>query len=102
MPTQYRTVREAVRKLDPNLKLDDPAFDVAVVLLSGLYVGPNVRKIARFAHLPRPFVAEVGRRLRANGVWRGHKIEAGWFEKNGAYAFWLDVTVGLGYLERAA
>jgi len=102
MPTQYRTIRETVRKLDPNLKTDDPAFDVAVVLLSGLYVGPNGQKIARFARLSRAFVGEVARRLRANGVWRGHKIAADWFEKNGVYAFWLDVTVGLGLLERTA
>ena len=71
------------------------------ILLSGLYVGLNARKIARFASLPYVFVATITRRLRANGIWQGDKITSDWLDKKtGGCAFWLDAAVGAGYLER--
>lgn len=100
---RYRQIERAIHKMDRNLKPSDSAYQVAMILLVGLYVGPNIRKVTRFTDLPWRFVAEVGRRLRANGVWQGRKIVADWFDKKaGGCAFWLDVNVGLGYMQRTA
>jgi hypothetical protein len=98
----FRRVKQEIRRLDSEVKPGDLAWKVAAILLSSLAVGPNADRIARFASLPYRFVREVARRLRANGVWEGRLLCVDWFEeKSGGVAFWLDVNVGLGYMERA-
>jgi hypothetical protein len=93
-------IKNLVHRLDPELETTDEAYDVAVIMLAALEVGPNIRRIARFTQLTYRAVTEVSRRLRANGVWQGTKTVAGWAGKDGGLAFWLDDNVGLGYLEK--
>lgn len=98
----FRRVKQEIRRLDPDVKSNDPAWKVAAILLSSLAVGTNADRIARFASLPYRFVREVARRLRANGVWEGRLLCVDWFEDGGGgIAFWCDVNVGLGYMERS-
>jgi hypothetical protein len=100
-PFSLQRLKREIRRLDPKLTSDDPAYRVALILLAALVVGANIRRVARFTGFTYQHVTEVGRRLRANGVWRGSRTICEWFEKKGGYAFWLDTNVGLGTLDRS-
>lgn len=95
-----RQIKNAIHKLDPAIEPDDNAYQAAVIMLAALQVGANIRQIARFTGYLIHEVAEIGRRLRANGVWCGSKTRCEWFEKDGGLAFWMDANVALGYMER--
>ncbi len=95
------TIRKEVARLDPKLDVESDGYKAAVVLLSSLQVGPNIKRTAKFAQYPRAKVARFSRNLRKSGVWRGGKLYVEWFEeKNGGIAFWMDVCVAEGLMAR--
>ena len=95
--------RDMVRSLDENLAGTDPAFNIAVVLLSILQVGPYVGAIADEADLPPHVVSGVLRRAKAEGIIKGKKINSNWADpKDGGISFWLDVATVEGFLHRTA
>ena len=101
-PLTLRQVKNAIRRLDDAITPDDEAYNVAMVMLSALAVGANIRRIARFTGLTYRYVTEIGRRLRANGVWCRSMTCCDWFEEeNGTIAFWLDANIGLGYITQS-
>jgi len=88
-------------QLDPNLEPSDPGFLAACVLLSSAVIGPNADRIAKFLGEPRKPVREIGRRLRLQKVWDHARVSCDWFDKDtGIYAFWLDVCVAQGWMDR--
>jgi hypothetical protein len=93
--------RSIVKKLDPKLEEDSGAFMAAMVLIASTQVGPNVEKIAKRTGLKRAVVREYGKRIRGNGIWQGGKIACDWFDKDGGIAFWCDVAVAEGLMNRA-
>ena len=94
-------IHEEVARLDPKLlKADEESYKAAVVLLSSAQVGPNIKRIAKFARYPRATVAQFSRMLRKNRVWRGERIYTNWFDENGGVSFWLDVLAARGFVER--
>ena len=95
-------LKEEIKGLDPNLKEDDIAYSHALLLLASLVVGTSVKKIAGFTNLDFGLVKDAVKLLRKNGVFVGRKVHADWFdEKYGATAFWLDVCIADGLVERA-
>lgn len=100
-PTKAKLAAE-LKTMDPGLEPGTPMHDTAMILLASLVVGPSVEKVAAFLGLPRPEVLKRATRLRANGVWRGGKVRADWFDdKSGGVAFWCDCAVAEGLLVRA-
>ena len=100
-PWTLRRIKNEIRRLDPKLDETNEAYDVAVILLSAIVVGSNIRRIARFSGLTYRAVTEIGRRLRTNGIWRGAKTRCNWADKeNGHIEFWCDVCVGQGYMSK--
>lgn len=94
-------IEAEIKKLDPKLKKSDEYFEIATILLSGLVVGANVKKISDFLNLSIQKVKQYEKNLRKNGIWKGEKTYGEeWFKKNGGLAFWLDVHVVKGYLEK--
>lgn len=78
-------------------------FKVAMILLASANVGPDEATIAKVLGYPADFVSVVGKRMRKSGVWtkRG-KIACEWADpEHGGMAFAMDVSVGLGLMERA-
>jgi hypothetical protein len=96
-------VKKEVHRLDPSLKEDDESFKIAVILMSSVIIGANIKRLAIFTHYSRNYIAKIGVYFRKNEVWKNGKVCAGeWFEKDsGGIAFWMDVAVGQGYLERS-
>lgn len=92
-----------ILKLDPNMKREEDAFLVARILLAAANHGASQWKIARSLHVTvkkiRPFIEN----LKKNKVFSGNNVfHSGWFDKkHGAIGFFLDVNIGLGYLERS-
>lgn len=95
-----RQIKNAVKKMDDTVTPDDEAYQAAVIMLAALQVGANIRRVAQFTGYPIREVARIGQCLRKNGIWVGSKTKCEWFEKDGGIAFWMDVSVALGYMER--
>ena len=95
-------IRKEVKRMDQNLNEEDTSFKAAVVLFSALEVGPSAPKVAEFTGYPLTLCQEFSARLRESGVWKDGKTHCEWFdEKYGEIAFWMDVCVAQGLVERS-
>lgn len=99
--TTKRQVTNMVRKFDPDIAEDEPAFETYSIILAALVVGPNVKKIATFLEIPRLSVAKRAKNLREQKVWIGNKIHANWDGEDGGVSFIADCLVADGLLARA-
>src|SRR5262249_41701644 len=82
---------------------DTEEFDAALILLACARLGTRrVMPLSRFTGVHPRQVAEFAERLRANGVWTADgKTACEWdHEEYGRLAFWTDVWVAEGLLER--
>jgi hypothetical protein len=96
-----KSVKTILREMDPNLKPDDDAYPAAAALVAAATVGTSADKIARRARIPRSKARAIAARCREAGLFAAGKIShGGWFGKDGGIAFWLDVAVAQGYMER--
>jgi len=100
-------IREMVHELDPKLDEKDDSFLSAMVLLSALEVGTDTDKIADFLSVPREDIVDRVMRLYDNGVFSDDAehpdgvVRCEWMkEETGGIAFWLDVAVAEGFVER--
>jgi hypothetical protein len=58
--------------------------------------------MSRRTRIPSRSVAEFAERLRADGVWTPDgRTACEWADEHGLLAFWMDVWVAQGLLERA-
>jgi len=96
-------VKKEVHRMDPVLKENDEAFKIAVILMSSVIIGANIKRLATFTHYPRNYISKIGLYFRKNEVWKNGKVDTSeWFDKDtGGIAFWLCVAVGQGYLKRS-
>lgn len=100
--TKLQKAKEAIRKLDPELSPDDHSYETYLILLASIIVGPNIKKISKFAYIPRAKVVERARRLRSNGVWVGPRVHCEWMDKeSGGVAFIADSLVADGLVTRS-
>lgn len=99
---RLKEIEVAVQKMDPGLQPDDEAYKATVVLLSSLEVGPHIQRLKKFTGYPRELLMKFSHFLRKNGVWRGGRVYADWFdEKEGAAALIMDSLVAQGMMERS-
>ena len=87
---------------DPKLTGEEPEFQAAVFLLQAAnQESLNADFIAADTGIPRRLCRQWGRHLRDSGVFTpNHRIaHSGWFDEDGGFAFWLDVSVALGYMD---
>jgi len=80
---------------------DDAIARAMAVLLAACVIGPSANRIARFLRLPRRQVRTWGRTARRSGIWRGGRVDADYFEKDGSLSLALDGAVLQGYLKRS-
>jgi len=99
------TIEEQIQHLDPKLEKTDEAYRVASIMLLALQVGANSDKIAKFLKLDKGAIGTLKTKyepnLRKSKIWNGEKTSCEWFEKDGGIAFWCDVSVAMGLLERS-
>lgn len=94
-------IKNIIHELDPNLQEEDSAFSSAMILLAAAEVGPNADDIASLTNLSSEAVKERFARLEQNGVFKDGKIYCDWFdEETGTTAFWLDVCIAEGTINR--
>ena len=94
--------KKVLKELDPNLSSDSEAFKAGLILLAALDVGTSVGAIRGATELPLTTVRLACRNLRSSGVFKGGKIYCEWDdEKSGGIAFWMDVAVANGLIQRA-
>jgi len=95
-------IHKAVKELDESLSGEDAAYRVGVILLAATEVGQSPKALSEFTGYPRDEIKGYSKHLRENNIWnRGRTYHAGWDdEETGGIAFWLDVNVALGYVER--
>lgn len=80
---------------------EDEAFQAGLVLLSSAFLGPCVGDIASFTKVPEEKISAWASNLERGGIWRGGKVYAEWFGKDGGVAFLCDTLVMQGLLQRA-
>jgi hypothetical protein len=92
-------VKLGIQELDPDLDPKSQEFRTAVILMAAAYmVGPRIDLLVAFTGYPLPYVAEISRRMRANGLWSDVGVStAGWFEGDRVTGvFWADCLVADG------
>lgn len=95
--------RAIVKEMDPNLKEDDEGFKAAMVLVGAAQVGTSAEKIAERTGLPRSLVRKYVKRARQQRIFQRDQIACDWFdEEHGGVAFWLDVCVLRGLMNKKA
>jgi hypothetical protein len=95
-------LKKELRHLDKTLEEGSNDWNAGLTLLSSVVVGPNIKKISKYTHIPRKKIIPISKRLRKNKIWVGGKLKVhDWLEKGGVIAFWLDVCVALGWLKRS-
>lgn len=94
--------RQIVRKMDENTAPDSVEGHAVALLFAGARHGTrNVRELAAITGVPYESARTLARRLRSNGVWVGGKTRCNWDDpQNGGIAFWMDVCVATGMLNR--
>lgn len=92
---------EVAKINDAPFNPEDEGDQAALVLLSSLEVGTKVRDLARFTGVPFKRVSTFVSRLKSNGIFKGDKIYADWFDENGGISFTLDVLVATGMMARS-
>ncbi len=101
MKVDKKFIEKEVKKLDPLVKKSDEAFKIATILLSGLQVGADTKKIAEFLKINEKEVKKYEKNLRDNKVWVKSKTQCNWFDKKeGGISFWLDVSIAQGYIKK--
>lgn len=100
-PLTLEQLRNQVKRLDPKLNENEESFGIALMLLAGIHVGADIKKISDFIKVPVKWLEPYEKRLRDQGVWVGENTTCDWVnEKTGAIAFWCDVLVAQGMLEK--
>lgn len=96
--------QEIVRIADGWVADDDPGRAAAMIMIAGLFVGPNVDAIAKTMGIDSEVVRCIGDRLRASGLWTeaGGADYADWLAGDylGVANFGLDLDVALGTFVR--
>lgn len=84
-----------------NAQESSKEFMPSVVLFSSAFVGPSIKRLAKFCHCPRKEVADISKNLRKSKIWVGRKVNANWFDKKeGGIAFCMDSAVAMGWMSR--
>lgn len=97
----FETVKADLKRMDPKLSETDESYQIAAVLLASAALGPDADRIAKFTGYSRDWVRKLSTRLRGQGIWKGGRVYAEWQDpENGGAAFWLDVCVGRGFMDR--
>lgn len=100
-PLTLEKIQREVKRLDPKLHKNDNLFKTAVLMFSALRVGPSTKRLVEFTGYPTSFVEPRVQRLRKAKIFVRGKVRCAWFEKaGGEIAFWCDVLVAEGMLDR--
>jgi hypothetical protein len=92
----------AVLNLDKNLIEGEVYFKTALFMLGALYVGHDLGKLEKLTGVEREFIEPRADRLRRARIWvKDDKTACEWFEDGGGVAFWIDVAVAEGLMNRA-
>lgn len=95
-------IEREVQHLDPNLDADNSSFKTAVLLLAAALMSQDIDALVEFTGYPTEFITERAEKLRKNGVWVDGKTVADWLDpETGGLAFWLDVLVAEGMVEKS-
>lgn len=96
------TAISVIRELDPDLKETEPEFKAAVILLLIPEVGTDAKSLSHCTGYPKWMIKNFLEKWEQGGLLRdGIVHHGGWFDEDaGAVAFWLDVMIGTGTVER--
>jgi len=74
----------------------------AVILLSSIALKTqSAKRLASFTVRSQLLVDKVIENMKKNSIFKKGKWAIEWFDENGGIAFWCDVKVRLGLMERA-
>ena len=104
-PPPFGQVVLAVEELDPNLDRELPAFRIATVLLSTMFVGTDPDALAEYTGYPIVKLRQLATTLRKNLIWREDgSFRSPWLDEengDGMTELWMYCQVGEGLVEVA-
>jgi hypothetical protein len=77
---------------------DNPRYEIAAIMVAGLFVGPNVDAIVRLTGSRRELVETIASRFRACGMWTDEGVDYDdWFAADGGLIrFAIELSVAEG------
>jgi hypothetical protein len=97
--------QEVIRIVDEWVPEGNPSRDAALVMVAGLFLGPDAAAIATTTGISFEFVQCIGDRLRASGLWTDAGTDyADWFADGdlGIANYGLDLDVAEGIFVRTS
>ena len=103
--TSLEEIKTLIKEQDANLRSKDKEFHYAVIMLSSaLNRLKTTEELHDFTRFQLRECYNCVENLKKNGLgWQGKRfMHSGWDdEESGGIAFWLDVSIAMGYIERA-
>jgi hypothetical protein len=99
-------VKDTLSELDPSLDGSEQSesYMTALVLVSALVQGPNVRRLAVFTGVPEQFVERIRERMVRAELWDEIDVFSDhWFGEGNMVsmtALWLDILIAQGLVIR--
>lgn len=97
-------VKQVAKDTDRSVDVKSSSFKTAVVLLSSLNLGPNVRGLTKYTGYGRHFIRIRAKRLFDFGVWtKEGKVQCSFINGQGTIHvvdFWLHVMLAEGTVVR--
>ena len=99
-------VMDTLLELDPSLNGSEPGqtYNTALVVLSALTCGPDIRRLAAFTRLPEAFVAAIRQRMVRAELWTDIGVSCDHWQFGehtvDLAAFWVDVLIAEGLVVR--
>ena len=102
MKKSMEWIRGEIMKLDPKLSRHNEAFSAACFLMACCIIGTKKRALQAFTGFSPHLIDKWYTNATHNGIINSGKVHhSGWFDKNGGeVAFWLDISILLGFLVR--
>lgn len=94
-------INKILKDLDKKLTEKDEGYLPAQILLASAFVGTSKTKITKILNYPIGILEPYVKNIKRGGIWKNNKVHCNWLdEKHGGIAFWSDVLVAQGYLNR--
>jgi Iron dependent repressor, N-terminal DNA binding domain len=101
-PNLLNEAMQALKDMDENLAPTDSGYAEHIILIASLIAKADEPFLADRLGYDPEFVAMVGSRLRASGIWKGDHVSdysrEKWMGKDGGLLFFLDAAVATGSL----
>lgn len=94
-------IEKEIKNRFPSLDINTEQFKIATILIASVSIGADRKRIAKLLEITEKDILKYEKNLRKNKIWVGKKVNShSWTKKKGIIAFWMDISIGLGILNK--